>query len=378
MKKPLFLFLFIYLGTVFFAAQKKADLSKNKANSLIYEQPDEAIAIASKLLTTEKKVDDMADLYMIISNAYIAKKNNDSSFFYNLKAKNLIAKTNLTSTKLKILNSVAVQYQQMELYEEALKILDEAQVTTDKLSDKIPLFFYNTAFINNTRGIIYRNQANSNLALQKLKMAVENFKKLPLDKKNAANLSIAYHNMASCYLDLSQLQQALTYFAEAKNYAQKYDDAILIAYNLKGEGEVFFLTNQHSEALKALYLAEKRADPFSDLVLNSEIYNLLANTNLAINNIQQFQYYNQKYAQILKILENDELKSFNRYANAQDLDQKAIAEKIKKQFNLYNWLTIILTIFLVGFLIKKILNLRKNNYRRKRIIENLSIFEKVE
>ena len=81
MKKPLFLFLFIYLGTVFFAAQKKADLSKNKANSLIYEQPDEAIAIASKLLTTEKKVDDMADLYMIISNAYIAKKITTARFF---------------------------------------------------------------------------------------------------------------------------------------------------------------------------------------------------------------------------------------------------------------------------------------------------------
>lgn len=371
MKKLLILFLFLLFGTVNFTAQKNADSLKNRANSLIYEQPDEAISIALKLLKSEKNVDELADLYMVISNAYLAKKNNDSSLFYNLKAENLITKTNLPTTKIKILNSVAVQYQQMELYEKALKSLDEAQEMTDKFSVKDPLYLYNTAFINNTRGIIYRNQSNPDLALEKFKIAVQNFQKLKLDKKTAANLSISYYNMASCFLDLSQLQQASTYFKEAEKYANIFKDHILTAYNLKGQGEVFFLKNQNEQSLKVLYEAEKLAEPFGDLVLNGEIYTLLANNNLAINNIEEFQRYNLKSLEIQKTLEQDELKSFDRFLNAQNLAQKETTDKVKKQFKIYNVVIIILSLLFLTFLLKKYLDLKKKSVRQKRLIDTV-------
>ncbi|WP_304343017.1 tetratricopeptide repeat protein [Chryseobacterium koreense] len=369
MKRASFLFLFFFIGTVIFTAQENSDVLKKKANSLIYEQPDEAISIALELLKTEKKVDEIANLYMMISNAYIAKKNNDSSLFFNLKAKNLITKTALPATKIKILNSVAVQYQQMELYEKALKSLDEAQELTDKFSSRDQIYLYNSGFINNTRGIIYRNQANPDLALEKFKLAVQNFKKLQMDKKTAANLSITYHNMASCYMDLSQLKEAYSYFKEAEKYAKMFDDDILTAYNLKGQGEIFFQKNQHEESLKALYLAEKLAEPFGDLVLNGEIYNLLANNNLALNHIAQFQLYQRKSFEIQKTLEHDELKSFDRYLNAQNLEQKEITAKVKKHYSMYNWIAIILSMVLLGFIIKKVYHLKKNNRRRKKLTE---------
>lgn len=372
MKKLLFLFLFLFTGTVIFTAQKKSELLKKRASSLIYEQPDEAISMASELLKTEKKVDEIADLYMMISNAYIAKKNNDSSLFYNLKAKNLITKTTLPTTKIKILNSVAVQYQQMELYEKALKSLDEAQEMTNQFSPKDTLYLYNSGFINNTRGIIYRNQANPDLALEKFNRAAQSFQKLRMDKKNGANLSITYYNMASCFMDLSQLQKAYTYFKEAEKYAKIFDDTILTAYNLKGQAEIFFLRNQYEESLKLLYSAEKLAEPFGDLVLNGEIYTLLANTNLALNQIEQFQLYNRKSQDIQKTLEHDELRSFDRYLNAQNLEQQEMTAAISKQFTLYNWTAIILSTLLLGFLTKKISDLNKKNRRRKTLMETLT------
>lgn len=372
MRKLSFLFLLVFMGTVIFTAQKNNDSLKKRANSLIYEQPEEAISIASELLKSENKVDEIANLYMMISNAYIAKKNNDSSLFYNLKAKNLITKTTLPATKIKILNSVAVQYQQMELYEKALKSLDEAQELTDRFSPNDKIYLYNTGFINNTRGIIYRNQANTDLALEKFKVAVQNFRKLRMDKKTAANLSITYYNMASCFMDVSQLQQAYSYFKEAEKYAKMFDDDILTAYNLKGQGEIFFQKNQNGESLKALYLAEKLAEPLGDLVLNGEIYNLLANNNLAINNIKQFQHYNRKSLEIEKTLEHDELRSFDRYLNAQDLEQKEITAKVKKKLNTYILIAIILSVIVLGFLIKKITDLKKKNHRRKKLTETLT------
>lgn len=371
MKRLLFLFLFFFIGTVIFTAQKNADSLKKKANSLIYEQPDEAISLALELLTMEKKVDEIANLYMMISNAYIAKKNNDSSLFYNLKAKNLITKTTLPTTKIKILNSVAVQYQQMELYEKALKSLEEAQELTNKFSSKDEIYLYNSGFINNTRGIIYRNQANPDLALEKFKVAVQNFHKLKMDQKTAANLSITYYNMASCFMDLSQFQHAYTYFKEAEKYAKMFDDHILTAYNLKGQAEIFFQKNQNQESLKSLYLAEKLAEPYGDLVLNGEIYNLLANNNLAMNDIKQFQLYNRKSLEIQKTLEHDELKSFDRYVNAQNLEQKEITAKVKKQFSLYTLIAVIFSILLLGFLIKKNSDLKKKNRRQKALTEML-------
>ncbi len=372
MKKLPFLLLFLLFGPVNVTAQKNNDSLKKRANSIIYEKPDEAISIALKLLKSEKKVDELANLYMVISNAYLAKKNNDSSLFYNLRAENLITKTTLPTTKIKILNSVAVQYQQMELYKKALKSLDEAQEMTDKLSPNDNAYLYNSGFINNTRGIIYRNQSNPDLALEKFTFAAESFHKLEMDKKTAANLSITYYNMASCFLDLKKLQQAFIYFKEAEKYAKLFNDQILTAYNLKGQGEIYFQKHQNEESLNVLYEAEKRAETVGDLVLKEEIFNLLANNNLAINNIEQFQFYNKKSLEIQNTLEQDELKSYDRYINAQNLEQQEINFKAEKQFQLYNRIAIIITLSLLTFLIKKILDMKKKNSRQKKLIDKIT------
>ena len=372
MKKPLILYLFLLFGTVNFTAQKNANSLKNRANSLIYEQPDEAISIALKLLKSEKNVDELADLYMVISNAYLAKKNNDSSLFYNLKAENLITKTNLPTTKIKILNSVAVQYQQMELYEKALQSLDEAEKMVDKIPKNDKEYLFNSGFINNTRGIIYLNQSNPDLALEKFKLTAESFHKLELDKKTAAKISITYYNMASCYLDLKQLQQAFNYFKDAEKYARLFNDDILTAYNLKGQGEIYFKRHQNKESLNVLYEAEKLGEPFGDLVLNEAIFNLLANNNLALNNIEKFQFYNKKTLEIQKTLEQDDLRSYDRYLNAQNLEHEEINSKVEKQYQIYNWIAIMISLSLLTFLLKKIMDIKKKNLRQKKLIEKLT------
>ena len=99
-------------------------ISNNKVNNFTTTLPAPQSDLANYLLKdpyifdlagTKEKADERAHLYMLISNAYIAKRNNDSSLFYILKATDLINTTTLITTKIKILNSVAVQYQQMEL-----------------------------------------------------------------------------------------------------------------------------------------------------------------------------------------------------------------------------------------------------------------------
>lgn len=354
------------------SGQTSTDSLRAHAKSVIYDQPDKTINIVLKLLQKEKKVDEVAHLYMLISNAYIVKRNTDSSLYYILKATDLINTDALPTTKIKILNSVAVQYQQMELYDKALESLDQAQEMVNKLpaADKDRLF--NSGFINAVRGMIYRNQSNPDLALEKFKLAAKNFHKLPVDKYNAANLSIIYYNIGNCFIDLSQLQQASNYFKESENYAKMYKANSLEAYALKGQGESLFLTYQYEQSLQVLNKAEQLAGTIGDLVLNEGIYKLLASNNLAINDFKKFQNYNNKYLEIKKTLEQNELKSLNRYLDTQNLEQQEINSNTGKQYQIYQWTAIISALVILTFLFIKTRKLIKKNRRQKKIIKILT------
>ena len=365
-------FLFLLFWSVGFTAQKNNDSLKKRAYSVIYEQPDETISIAIKLLKGEKRIDEVAHLYMLISNAYIAKRNNDSSLIYILKAADLINKESLPTTKIKILNSVAVQYQQMELYDKALETLDQSLQLTEKLEPNDKDHLFNAGFNYAVRGMIYRNQSNPDLALEKFKMAADNFQKLTLNPNSAANLSIIYYNIGYCYIDLAQLQQASAYFQKSEDYAKKGEAKSLEAYALKGKGETLFLTQNYASSLEALYKSEKMALPVGDLVLNKGLYKLIADNNLVLNNFEKFQQYNSKYLEIQKTLEQNDLKSLNRYLNTQDLEQQETYAKVSKKYGIYQWITIIAALLMIAFLSKKIIDQMKANRRQKKLIETLT------
>lgn len=367
-----FLLLTMLLLTTSFRSQAADDSIKSRAKAIIYDQPDETISIALKILKKEKKVDEVARLYMLISNAYIVKRNKDSSLFYILKAADLINTEALPTTKIKILNSVAVQYQQMELYDKAFESLDQAQKMTDKLPRTNTEYLFNSGFINAVRGMIYRNQSNPDLALEKFKLAAKNFHQLELDKKTAANLSIIYYNIGNCFIDLSQFQKASSYFKESERYADMDQANSLKAYALKGQGESLFLTHQFEQSLQVLHQAEQLAEPIGDLVLNEGIYKLLAGNNLALNNFKSFQNYNSKYLAVQKTLEQNELKSLNRYLNTQELEQQETHTRVQKEYRIYHWTVAIIALLITIILFRKFHHLRKINQRQKKIIETLT------
>ena len=368
--------IFTFLLTLNLGAQKTVDSLRDRAKSLLYEQPDETISIALKLLKKEQKVDEVAHLYMLISNAYIAKRNTDSSLFYILKAADLIKTEALPSTKIKILNSVAVQYQQMELYDKALETLDQSLTLTGKMAadDKDRLF--NTGFINAVLGMIYRNQSNPDLALEKFKLAAQNFHQLKEGNMTSANLSIVYYNIGNCFIDLSKFDEAVTNFKKSEFYAKISDAASLEAYALKGQGESLFLTHQYHAALSVLNRAEKLAEPSGDLVLNEGIYQLTASSHLVLNDFEEFQKYNTKFLEVQKTLEQNELKSLNRYLNIQNLESRETHHEVEQKYRWYFWIFISAVLVAAMLLLKKLIDVKKINRRQKNIIETVTHTDK--
>lgn len=226
----LILLLFIFSAN----AQESRDSMRSRAKAVIYEQPDVTISLARKLLKDEKKPDEAAHLYMLISDAYIAKRNTDSSLYYILQAADLIKPGMLPTTKIKILHSIAVQYQQMDLYDKALATLDEAYAENKKITEDSGEHAFNDGFIHAVQGMIYRSLKNRELALEKFKLSDLHFEKVITDKRVPFNLSIVYYNIGNSYLDLGKYTGADTQCITAHTYAEQVNALRLSAYALKG------------------------------------------------------------------------------------------------------------------------------------------------
>lgn len=276
----------------------------------IYENPDESIAIVNKLLEGEKNTEKKINLYLVISSAYVSKRNFDTSLKYILKAKELLKDTNAAKVKINVLISIAAQYQQMELFSKSLETLDEAE----QLIRSAPagnMADFNLGKIFAIRGMIYKSQSNPELALQKFLTSYRYFRENSQGKPSSANMSIVLYNIGYCYLDLNQNEEAEKNFLKAVEYSKKAAAKSLEAFSLKGLAEVYTVTGRNKEALTLLGNAENLSRNVGDLVLNEGIYKGMADNYLILNRAEEYRAYNQKYLKTRFEREQSELKSIN-------------------------------------------------------------------
>ncbi len=373
MKQLLLLFtisLFL-LSSILHGQSKNSELLIKKAQEVLYEKPDETIDIALDLLKAEKKTDEVANLYMLLCNAYIAKRDIDSSLYYIMKTTNLINSDALITTKIKILNSVAVQYQQMELYDKSFETLDKAQEYCLKLPPKDTDREFNLEFINGIRGMIYRSQSNPEMALEKFFSAAKYLENQPSTKKVSGNLSVMYYNIGYCYLEMKQYEKAEFYLNESVKISRKSQAKSLEAFALKGLAENEYLKHDYQKSLRLLLLAEVIAEPIGDLTLNNGIYRLLANNYLANNDWEKYQTYNQKLIDTKIEKEKKDLKSLNRYINIQSNENQTKTKDAKTRFNWYQIIIVSLSLITSLWIIKNWLSLKKKNKQLQSKIEDI-------
>ena len=350
---------------------KNNEVEIKRANDILYENPNESIKIAFSLLKKEKNTDKVADIYMMISTAYIAKRDIDSSLFFIMKTTNLINSDALLTTKIRILNSVAVQYQQMQLYDKSLETLDKAKIFYQKLPENDIGRPYNFAFNDIIRGMIYRSQSNPEMALEKFSQAVKYFKKLPQKKGNSSNISVILYNMGYCYMELNQNSKGKQYFNEAIKYGQLAEAKSIEAYALKGLAENIYVSGDYTESLNLLSKADHLAKSIGDLVLNEGIYKLMANNYLALNNWEKYEFYND---QVLKLKQEKELKdkkSLNRYMNIQTSEYQEKTDHAKTRFYLYQSIIIGSSLLAIFYLISRFRSIKRKNKLLKNNIEQL-------
>jgi tetratricopeptide (TPR) repeat protein len=362
--------LFLICQITVFAQKTSDSILLKKADLDIYDNPDNTISIAKNLLKKEKDIPKLIFLYMLLSTANIAKRDFNESLKYILKAKELGSKTNDLKIQTKVLISVAIQYQQMELFSKSLETLDEADEYLAKLPDDSYVKNSETARSYAIRGMIYKSQSNSEIALEKFLKSIESFKKIN-SPKTYANMSIVLYNIGHCYLNLTQIDKAEQAFLQSAKYAQNNHAKSLEAFALKGMAEVYKQKQQHQTALDILTKAEILCKNTNDLVLNEGIFKEMADNYLALGNQNLYQIYNKKYFEMRFKREQNELNSINQAIDNHNKETLIKSEELTNKFTYCLAFVVGLGTLIIALFLSFIFKIRRQNKKYHKEIQQL-------
>lgn len=352
--------------------QKISDDSlMKKARLQLYDNPEKAISIGKNLLKKEKDINKSIAIYLLLSTANISKRNFDESLQYILKAKELAQKTNDPKIQVSVLVSVAIQYQQMELFSKSLETLNEADILLEKLPDSVPEKLVETARSYAIRGMIYKSQSNSEIALEKFLISIKNFEKVKVKKNSFANMSVVYYNIGYCYINLNQTGKAESAFLESINYAKKSNAKSLEAFALKGLAEMHKQKHENEIALNLLLKAENLCKNTGDLVLNEGIYKEMSENYLAMGKPELYQNYNKKYFEMRFKREQNALSSINHSINNYNMETVRKSGEIKTQYHFFRIAILSIAAIIMAFLVYFIIRVRKQNLNYQRKIQSL-------
>jgi len=370
MKKLKILIVAVLIIPLFSSGKNPSDSLFKKVQMGIYENPDLSLKLARQLLKTEKNPDKIIEIYLLVSNVYLAKRNFDESLRYILKAKESLNRNTDANTRANVLISIAVQYQQMELFSKSLETLDEAEAFHSNLPKESSIRHSAIGKTYAIRGMIYKSQSNPEMALDKFLIAEKNLKYAKASVPNFANLSVILYNIGYCYIGMDRYRESKFYFLQSIENAKKADAKSLEAFALKGLAEMYMLNGQYPQSVKMLSQAENLSQNVGDLVLNEGIYKGLADNYLALNELENYKIFNKKYIEIRFQREQIELKSINRSIENQTEESNKKRQSVSARFNRINMAVIMtFSILLTGFIILILRNRKANNRFKKQIQE---------
>lgn len=353
-------------------AQKTPDsILIRKAKLEIYDNPDNTIKIGEQLLKKSHDIKTSINLYMLLSTANIAKRNFEASLQYILKAKELSQKTNDPKSQAGVLISVAIQYQQMELFNKCLETLNEAEQYIAKIPEKNPEKYIETAASYAIRGMVYKSQSNSEIALEKFLISIRNYEKVPVKKTTYSNMSVVYYNIGYCYLNLSQIDKAQEAFLQSINYARKNYAKSLEAFALKGIAEIHKQRHENKAAINLLLRAEDLSKNTGDIILNEGLYKELAENYLAMGQQNLYQQFNKKHVEMRFKRKQNELKSINQVIDNHNKETALKSEKLKSDYRYIKMASVLLGCILIVLFLYFIIKIRKQNKKFHKEIQQM-------
>lgn len=334
-------------STVYAQNKSNVDSLIKVSTFKIYENPDQAI-VTGKSIFQNPKNNDRTKIrgLMLIADGYTSKRDYQKSLEYVNKANALSEHFDDPILRIKIINKIATQYQQLKIYDKAIQYLDWAEklCLAYPVRDSV-LFNLGSNYI--VRGFIYKEKLNCDIAIGFFDRGIAEYSKIKLPIVNA-NLSIAYYNKGNCYFLLSDNDAAKASFLQSITIANRIKAKSLKAFSQKGLAEVYTQEGRYIEAIRVLEEARQESKNVGDLVLNQGIYKGLAENYLAVNEWENYQKYHSSYLQTQIKVKGSERKSvsesLDQAKKTQNDQLKALVSKYKYGIFASFFLTVIVVI----------------------------------
>lgn len=361
----------LLLGSFFLVSwtswpQQATDSILATANRQIHENPNLAIETAQKIFNTpEATTDFKVQALIIISTAYSSKREYDKSLEYSRKAIDYLPKINDNELKIRILNRIGAQYQELNVYDKALTYLDEAHQLLKILPESLDKS-KSIGFNNLVRGFIYREQMSCEIALDYFNSSIEAYLNIESQLNVNSNLSIAYYNKGNCLVTLNKIREAKESYLQSVTYAKKNNAKSLIAFANKGLASIYTAEGDNEKAINLLNEALQNSEEVGDKILNRSIYRSLANNYLAENDIKNYSLYHDKNISIHNEITKTERKTIDAsIQNIMALNAEKVDNLQEKNY-LFQAILALLIILLIGWIFKSIYTSEKTLKSLKR------------
>lgn len=358
----LYIFNFIPVLNAQMNKQKEEELNQiiHEATLNIYTNPVEVIQIGDSLYNNASNdINEKVTGLLLMTDAFIAIRNYPKAHQYMNSAKKLLKKNISSNLKTKVLNRFAYQHFQLNLYDEALRYLNEVEELNEESRSSLTYLAHN-GYINGVRGLIYRQLVGCDVAMRYFQRSIKAYEESE-DPITKLNLSVMHYNIGNCYISLKQYQEAKKHFEIAIQSAEKYGspENSLKLFAQKGMASYYHSVGHYQTAIDILSTLNERAKKIGDKSLMRSVSSDLASNYLEIDNWELYEKYNQAYKEI-----NKELKDFEINATMfalEDIDtiQQATIQKITRMF--YIKTTSVFLISLIATLLFLKLIYRKRN-----------------
>src|SRR5690606_27229103 len=166
------------------------------------------------------------------------------------------------------------------------------------------------------KALAYKESLDCDYAVEYFNKAIEVYKKLSESEMGQTNLCIAYLNKSSCFLENQNLDSAWSSLQKTNQLLKKINvaDDITVSQNA-ALGKYYYLKGNNRKSIDYLMTALQKAEKMEQVDIDLEIYQLLAENYIVLNDLEKYNYYSRLYTEARKNLSEAERKSITYIIN---------------------------------------------------------------
>lgn len=341
-------------------AQGDLSLKLEKANSLIYSDPEKSVALATEVYKNSPENSSLQlSSLIVLGTAYGEKINTEKSIESLLKAQKIAEVRKDYVNQARVLSLIGYQYQSLQMNEKTHSYLDQAEdiINRHALPDSLLYLRGNNYSI---KASMYEETLGCDYAIEYFNKAINIYKKLKNNDIAKTNLCIGYLHKSLCFLEKSNIDSARVSLMESDRIIKqmKLADDVEISQQIAW-ARYHTLNKHHKRSITILNNILERAIKMPQVGLDMEIYRLLSQNYLAIDDIPQYNHFSYLYTETKKKFSEIEKKSITHIINKPAKNNNAGLLKLSENKFYILLITLCLIFSIILFFIIKSYRLKK-------------------